>query len=527
MKKNIIFNIFIITIVYLFSFIFNVKAADYASCYYMHNTNEKIGDKYLFPIYQNDSGWDNYKNPNYNLIILIQYNSEKEGYTTPKIFAKLVDTNITLSTSKDFINAYNGNSGYKLPMGGNNPIYGFNKLPSINVEQIKNNDSSMMCPNVYLYGLETTNPANGTKHRSYTISLISEKDGFSEDYTYNKTLTPLDISSVSKGETTKTSAFNCSYNIKDYKSTIFNFSGIIGFDVDNDGNVSNIVADNMSSNLNLKYDGEKLKECPTYIKLKEVMNFTDGYTSITVGTADSYDGVYNGDISSGEDNKNLDVNVLATYRKYGENKTYITIEKSAGNYNVNLNGGGSGAININNLNDYMSDIQSGNVSNLPKFIIKVKDTSEYMFVNSLKNEEGVNIQAEEIYIEASALGINGTGLSDEETFETCRQLFGDDFLNFLNDYVFKIIWIGVPILLIVLTSFDFARVVFVDDKEGIQNAFNRLWKRAIAAVLVFLTPYIIILIANIVDPNQTTIQSCAKKIREMGNTSYIINSLTK
>ncbi len=516
MKKKL--YLLIIIIVCMFSFLINVNAADYVSCYYKHN-----GKDSNFPIYKS-KGIDN---PNNNLIITIQYKSDDNNYSAPKMWVKLVNSNVDISTSSSFINAINSNDGFKIPSTARYPDYTFNSLPSINVEQIKNNDSSMMCPNVYLYGLETTNPADNTKSHSYTISLISEKNGFSEPYTYNKTLTPLDISRVSKGETTKTSAFNCSYNIKDYKSTIFNFSGIIGFDVDNNGNVSNIVADNMSSNLNLKYDGEKLKECPTYIKLKEVMNFTDGYTSITAGTADSYDGVYNGDISSGEDNKNLDVNVLATYRKYGENKTYITIEKSAGNYNVNLNGGGSGAININNLNDYMSDIQSENVSNLPKFIIKVKDTSEYMFVNSLKDEEGENIQTDEIYIESGALGVSGTGLSDEDTFETCRQLFGDTFLEFLNDYVFKVIWIGVPILLIVLTSFDFARVVFVDDKEGIQNAFNRLWKRAIAAVLVFLTPYIIILIANIVDPTQTTIQSCAKKIREMGNTSYIVKDLTK
>ena len=175
----------------------------------------------------------------------------------------------------------------------------------------------------------------------------------------------------------------------------------------------------------------------------------------------------------------------------------------------------------------MSDIQSGNTSNLPKFIIKLKDSSEYMFINSLKNEEGENIQTDEIYIESGALGVSGTGLSDEMIISTCRQLFGDTFLDFLNDYVFKIIWIGVPILLIILTTFDFARVVFVDDKEGIQNAFNRLWKRAIAAILIFLTPYIIILIANIIDPTQTTVQSCAKKIRQMGNTSYIVNNLTK
>ena len=106
-------------------------------------------------------------------------------------------------------------------------------------------------------------------------------------------------------------------------------------------------------------------------------------------------------------------------------------------------------------------------------------------------------------------------------------LFGDTFLELLDNYVFKVIWIGVPIILILLTTFDFAKIVFSDEKDGMPNAFTRLWKRAIASILIFLTPYIIIWIANLVDPTQTTVQSCAKKIRQMGNTSYIVNNLTK
>ena len=88
------------------------------------------------------------------------------------------------------------------------------------------------------------------------------------------------------------------------------------------------------------------------------------------------------------------------------------------------------------------------------------------------------------------------GIGDDITLETCEQLFGiDDSSNiwtWLKNYIFMPIWIGIPILLIALTTIDFAKVVFVDDKEGIQNAFKRFGKRAVAAVLIFLTPTILI-----------------------------------
>ena len=155
----------------------------------------------------------------------------------------------------------------------------------------------------------------------------------------------------------------------------------------------------------------------------------------------------------------------------------------------------------------------------PKYLIYSNNT--YTF-----QDEKID-SAEKIYINANYLNNSGIGLGEEEIYQTCQELFGQNFLTFLNDYVFKIIWIGVPILLILLTSFDFAKVVFVDDKEGIQNAFRRFWKRAIASVLIFLTPYIIILIANVIGAGDT-VQDCAKEIRNMSQVSSIVKSnLTK
>ena len=106
--------------------------------------------------------------------------------------------------------------------------------------------------------------------------------------------------------------------------------------------------------------------------------------------------------------------------------------------------------------------------------------------------------------------------SEEATLETCQDLFNPEFLEFLNNNIFKIIYIGVPIILILLTSFDFAKVVFVDDKEGIQKAGKRFGKRVVVAILIFLVPTIIIFISNIMGADQ--IDTCVQYFNDMSET---------
>ena len=515
--KNKTLIIILLFIISMFSFMIDVKAKDYAYCYYKHNTLEKNGDDFVFPIKKHDV-WGRWKNEDSNLIIVIQYNSET--ITTPHIWAKMISSssNVSLNTSQDFVKAINdSNIGYSLPLSGRNPAYEFRDLPTIKITQIQNNDGNLMCPNIYLYGDENTNPADGTISSCYyQISLlVNDKTVVNDEYDYKKTLTPLSISSVSSNKIEdSTTAFGCSYGVS-FKSGFYSYNGTITFNVDNDGNVKQIGGTGDLETFDLTYTGDKLTQCPSYLKVNP-NEFGGLKADITVGTADSYDGVYNGDVSTGEDNQDQEIKTIIKYYKYGDKNKYIKIEKVAGNYDIKLNDDTN--LLITNKDDYM-DIIKDNPTKLPTFIMKLKDSSEYLFVNSLKDEEGVNLQTDEIYIRAGALSVNGTGLSDELIISTCKQLFGDEdggFLQFLDQYVFKVIWIGVPILLILLTTFDFAKVVFVDDKEGIAHAFGNLKKRAIVSVLIFLTPYIIILIANIVDPTQTTIQSCAKTIREMG-----------
>ena len=217
--------------------------------------------------------------------------------------------------------------------------------------------------------------------------------------------------------------------------------------------------------------------------------------------------------------KSLEINevgdLITTYVEYNNSNSQSIrlIKNHDGSYKAVYKSGES----IDALSsDFIKNGIEGKNS-YPKYLILSGQT--YIFAEERQDN------MDKIYINDTYL--NKVGVGDEEIYQTCEELFGQNFLNFLNDYVFKIIWIGIPILLILLTSFDFAKVVFVDDKEGIQNAFRRFWKRAIVSVLIFLTPYIIILIANIIGAGDT-VQDCAKEIRNMSQVSSIVKSnLTK
>ena len=100
-------------------------------------------------------------------------------------------------------------------------------------------------------------------------------------------------------------------------------------------------------------------------------------------------------------------------------------------------------------------------------------------------------------------------VSAASTNVTCDGVFADGFINDMNKYVFVPIKWLTPVALIVLTSIDFAGVVFSGDKKGMEKAKNNFLKRAVAALIIFLAPDIINLIVNIV--NQESISSCLNK----------------
>ncbi len=93
----------------------------------------------------------------------------------------------------------------------------------------------------------------------------------------------------------------------------------------------------------------------------------------------------------------------------------------------------------------------------------------------------------------------------------CNGIISTDFIEAMRDYVYVPIKWATPILLLVLTSFDFAKVVFAGKKEDMEKAKNNFMKRAIAGVIIFFAPNIIELVVSLI--NDQSIASCMESIK--------------
>ncbi len=82
--------------------------------------------------------------------------------------------------------------------------------------------------------------------------------------------------------------------------------------------------------------------------------------------------------------------------------------------------------------------------------------------------------------------------------DSCTALFGVELIENIKE-AFKFVQIAVPVAFLLLTSLDFAKAVFVDNKEGLNKAKTNFLKRAVAVLVIFFSPYIIILIMNLVN----------------------------
>lgn len=89
---------------------------------------------------------------------------------------------------------------------------------------------------------------------------------------------------------------------------------------------------------------------------------------------------------------------------------------------------------------------------------------------------------------------------------TCSGVFDPAFLQILNDYVYVPIKWATPILLLLLTSLDFAKIVFNGKKEDMDKAKTNFMKRFVAALIVFFAPDVIKLIVDLIQNN--SIKSC-------------------
>ena len=187
---------------------------------------------------------------------------------------------------------------------------------------------------------------------------------------------------------------------------------------------------------------------------------------------------------------------------------HITISLDDSN-NLSASLKGSSNINIKDLNMYQSNFLTDDDNNYPLYIIY--SNNEYSFSDFKKSNS-------EVYILSSKMLTIGSSSGATSLANTCESLFGVQLINLLKNNVLKIIYITIPLILIVFSTLDFAKLVFSDDKEGVPGALKKFGKRVIAAILIFLIPNILIFLTTVLGADE--VRSCV----EMFKTDENINA---
>ena len=241
-------------------------------------------------------------------------------------------------------------------------------------------------------------------------------------------------------------------------------------------------------------------ECPkTLFVTQDNYNFVTIYPE-SIGDEENFNAEYDGIIQNSEYNAGFGV-----YLAYNStNIRKVVLQKVGGDYQVSVSNKLYEIDKSGDYNDYKIAIDERNDAEYPTYLYN--DTTGWHFTDS----RPVNYLNLYIYFEHLLKNPNG---SETPFISTCQTIIGDGFLEFLNNNVLRIVYIGVPIILILLTSFDFAKVVFINDKEGIQNAGKRFGKRVIVAVLIYLVPTILIFVSNTIGANQ--IDACVKQLEQL------------
>ncbi|MGE5455778.1 MAG: hypothetical protein ACM3O4_01545 [Ignavibacteriales bacterium] len=66
------------------------------------------------------------------------------------------------------------------------------------------------------------------------------------------------------------------------------------------------------------------------------------------------------------------------------------------------------------------------------------------------------------------------------------------------EVIIRIICIVVPVILVIICSVDFAKAVTSQDNEALKKAMNTSFKRLIAGAIIFLLPFVVSFIMQLV-----------------------------
>ena len=174
-------------------------------------------------------------------------------------------------------------------------------------------------------------------------------------------------------------------------------------------------------------------------------------------------------------------------------------------------------LTVTNADKYLETFVNKNEDSYPRYLVKKSNSNKYEYLNSLSDENNQKIKYDKLYINSRYINVLFQ-LGNKEKYQYCEDLIGgkdEGFIGFLKGNVFRIIWISVPIILILLTSIDFMKVVFSDNKDGFKDSFKKFAKRVIVSVLIFLTPTIIIFLSNLIVSDEYNVDDCVKSINEI------------
>ena len=105
-------------------------------------------------------------------------------------------------------------------------------------------------------------------------------------------------------------------------------------------------------------------------------------------------------------------------------------------------------------------------------------------------------------VELKLISSNYNGIEvDPNASKTCEGVLGDELTKKLTEF-FNILKIVVPILVIALSSFDFAKSILNSDSDSFKNSQITFAKRLVLAVIFFLLPIIINL--SLINSNLST-----------------------
>ena len=81
---------------------------------------------------------------------------------------------------------------------------------------------------------------------------------------------------------------------------------------------------------------------------------------------------------------------------------------------------------------------------------------------------------------------------------TCEKIMTTEFIGEINKKILVPLKFIAPILLLVLTTVDFAKVVFSDNKDGMAKAWKNFTRRASGTILVFFASNIVGIIYGLI-----------------------------